>query len=199
MTKMRGSRCHKCGILVDTDTLILKNFLIKDVERMSMYHSGAPVRVGEYDNYYVVWLCPDCESINLNCSLNNEVITLIPKFNNNGVYGKLLNCEDDDLKKLFDDFNTCLQIGLTSPAVLVARKILMHLAVSETNCDTNLKFVDYINELDKSGILGKKWKDKLELLRRLGNEENHEIKIASIDDADLVNEIIVGLIDNIYL
>jgi hypothetical protein len=54
MTKMRGSRCHKCGILVDTDTLILKNFLIKDVERMSMYHSGAPVRVGEYDNYYVV-------------------------------------------------------------------------------------------------------------------------------------------------
>ncbi|WP_338972009.1 DUF4145 domain-containing protein [Spiroplasma endosymbiont of Panorpa germanica] len=154
----------------------------------------------EPGSYYIVWICSRCNRVNLNMNGNIKPISLIPTYESLDILKKLDKCEDSNLIKLFNEFIKCANLKFNSAAAMLGRKILAHLVQSETkfNFDKKMSFQTCVEAIEKSGILGNKWKQKLESLRKIGNAENHQIKIATDEEINLVKSIIEGLIDNIY-
>lgn len=153
--------------------------------------------------YYIAWICPTCKKPNLHENNFEEAITIVPKY---GIsISKQYVKRNKNTVKLLQEFFKCKSIGAYSACILLGRKILMHIALEEEDININKSsikegkgFLYYVDEIVKSAVLGKKWKPKLDKLRDLGNNENHDNKIATKNDADIVADIIVGLIYNLY-
>ena len=75
-----------------------------------------------------------------------------------------------------------MTVGSFTAAVLLCRKLLMHIAV-EKGAQENQSFLEYVNYLSQKGYVppdGKGWVDHI---RSKGNEANHEINTMSEADA----------------
>lgn len=94
-----------------------------------------------------------------------------------------------ELENLYSEARSCIAIGNYTASVLVARKMLMNVAVQQKAAE-NLKFVEYVDFLSDEGFVppnGKHWVDHI---RKKGNEANHEISLMTERDA---KELIVFL------
>lgn len=88
----------------------------------------------------------------------------------------------DELSKLYNEARLSAAAGAYTAAVLVCRKILMHLAVEE-GAKEGQSFLGYVEYLADKGYVppnGKVWVD---YIRQKGNEANHEIKLMNEEDA----------------
>lgn len=101
-------------------------------------------------------------------------------------FGSSVNHIPEDVAKLYDEARRCTSAGAYTAAVMLCRKILMHLSV-EKKAKTGESFAYYVNYLANQGYVppnGKGWVDHI---RKKGNEANHEIITMSRDDAkDLI-------------
>jgi hypothetical protein len=87
--------------------------------------------------------------------------------------------------------------GSYTSAVLMGRKLLMHIAVNEGAKD-GISFVEYVNYLVDNHYAppnSKKWVDKI---RSHGNEANHEIVIKKKEDAEEIMVFLEMLLKFIY-
>ncbi len=57
--------------------------------------------------------------------------------------------------------------------------MLMNFANIIDCTDEGKTFTFYVDFIQKNGILGKKWNSKLDLIKKLGNDETHNLKIAN--------------------
>lgn len=102
------------------------------------------------------------------------------------IYGApIVGITDPDIQSLYDE--ACKSYGAQaySGAVMIARKVLMNLAVQQ-GAEPNLKFVEYVEFLSNKGWVppnGKEWVDQI---RKKGNEANHELQVMTKSDADQV-------------
>lgn len=91
-----------------------------------------------------------------------------------------------ELGELYDEARGCVTVNHFTAAVLLCRKMLMHLAVAQ-GAKEGLAFIEYVDFLVKSGYVppnGKHWVDHI---RKKGNEANHEIVLMKQEDAkDLI-------------
>lgn len=91
-----------------------------------------------------------------------------------------------EVKSLYEEARSAMTVNGFTAAVLICRKLLMHLAV-ENGAAPDQSFLQYVQYLTDKGFVppnGKGWVDHI---RRKGNEANHEIKILSEQDAkDLI-------------
>lgn len=78
------------------------------------------------------------------------------------------------LDKLYLEARDCTQVGAFTACVLICRKILMHMAVQE-GAKENLKFIEYVEYLDKNKYIPPKSRAWVDHIRNKGNEANHEI------------------------
>jgi hypothetical protein len=88
-----------------------------------------------------------------------------------------------DLEALYEEARRCMTIQAYSAAILLCRKILMHVAVSK-GAKEGETFVEYVGFLFDRHFVppdGKEWVDKI---RTKGNEATHEIKLMDKDDAE---------------
>jgi hypothetical protein len=78
------------------------------------------------------------------------------------------------VKQLYEEARKCMAIEAHSATVLVCRKILMHIAVSQGAPEgrTFLEYVDYLNE---HGYITPKNKGWVDHIRKKGNDANHRI------------------------
>jgi hypothetical protein len=98
------------------------------------------------------------------------------------VLGNAVDKLPEKIDLLYREARETTQVRAYTACVLVCRKILMHVAV-EQGAEQNLKFIQYVEFLAKSGHIpphGKGWVDHI---RKKGNEANHEINIMSDDEA----------------
>jgi len=93
----------------------------------------------------------------------------------------------DEVYELYKEARNCVAASAYTASVLICRKLLMNLAVSQ-GADKNLKFIEYVEYLANNGYVppnGKGWVDHI---RKKGNEATHEIVVMLHNDAtDLIS------------
>lgn len=98
---------------------------------------------------------------------------------------------------LYDEARIALSQDASSCAVLMFRKLLMHIAV-EQGAKEDLRFVDYVKHLKNENVVGRPQHALVDRIKDDGNEENHEITRASPEHAkDLLN-LVTLLIQSVY-
>lgn len=87
-----------------------------------------------------------------------------------------------DVAALYEEARECFAAGAFTGCVMLLRKLLMHVAV-EKGQKPGLGFVAYVEYLNQQGYLGKDGKRWVDLIRKGGNEANHEILLVNREDA----------------
>lgn len=98
---------------------------------------------------------------------------------------------------LFNEARFALRDGAASCATLMFRKLLMHIAV-EQGAKAGLKFVQYVEHLKDEGVVGKPQHGLLTRIKDAGNDENHDVRRASIDEARDLLDLASLLIRSVY-
>lgn len=88
-----------------------------------------------------------------------------------------------DLDALYQEARNCVSVGAFTGSVLLCRKLLMNIAVSQ-NATGGGNFVTYVDYLAENGFIppnGRGWVDHI---RKKGNEATHEIALMQKEDAE---------------
>jgi hypothetical protein len=143
------------------------NITVSSVKGFPIYYQGKLSGCGGY-------ICPNCSGLVFlspdgqqfpSPSLGNQVSN-VPK----------------ELYALYEEARRCTSHNAYTAAVLLCRKMLMNISVSQGAAE-GLKFFEYVNFLSVNNYIppnGKHWVDHI---RRKGNEATHEISIMTEQDA----------------
>jgi len=96
--------------------------------------------------------------------------------------GNDVNSVPEKVYELYNEARKCVAVFAYTASVLICRKLLMNLAVSQ-GADENLRFIEYVDYLADNGFVppnGKGWVDHI---RKKGNEATHEIVLMNQEDA----------------
>jgi len=102
-----------------------------------------------------------------------------------------------DINELYNEARECYSVRAYSAVSMCCRKLLMHIAV-ECGADENLRFIEYVNYLDRENYIPKKSKKWVDIIRSKGNETTHEIKICTEEEAKQLIKFIEIIITLIY-
>lgn len=97
-------------------------------------------------------------------------------------FGSSVRNVPDQLARLYDEARDAASVSAYTACAMVARKVLMNLAVLE-GAEENKSFQFYVDYLANNGFVpprGRPWVDKI---RTQGNTATHEIEIVSPEDA----------------
>lgn len=97
-------------------------------------------------------------------------------------FGARVSSVPQELNALYEEARRCTSSNCFTAAVMLSRKILMHIAADQ-GAQPDLRFQQYVDYLSNQGFIppnGKHWVDHI---RRKGNEANHEIVLMGQDDA----------------
>jgi hypothetical protein len=92
---------------------------------------------------------------------------------------------DKGVEALYNEARDCTMVGANTGAVLLARKLLMNVAVQH-GARPGETFVDYVDYLSNNGFVppnGRAWVDQI---RKKGNEATHEIPQITQQDAQQI-------------
>jgi len=98
---------------------------------------------------------------------------------------------------LYEEARDCFACGAYTGSVMLLRKLLMHAAV-EKGAKAGLGFVEYVEYLDTSGYLGRDGKGWVDMIRKRGNEANHEILLMKKEDGELLLSFAEFLVKLLY-
>ena len=113
------------------------------------------------------------------------------------IFGREVKNLPENIHSLYNECRTCYANQCYTSAQMIARTLLMHVAV-EQSADPGLSFVKYVNYLDDNGYIppnGKKWVD---FIRTSGNVANHEIVIKEKEETEKVITFLSTLLLVIY-
>jgi len=115
----------------------------------------------------------------------------------NGPYGRTLNRAPYDSCRVYDEARRCCSIEAYSAAVLLCRKLIVHITHDLQPEDLKGKrqnFAEYIDWLEKNGYIPPNGKGWVRWLKDRGNAENHEIVAATRDDAERIIDLAYALL-----
>jgi len=115
------------------------------------------------------------------------------------ILGILLRENKEDLYTLMKEYFFSLILNHNSSATLLARKMLMHFAFELGCTEKNKDFVYYVNYIRNDGTLSKNWNHNLNIIRTLGNDENHKLKVATNKELKTIKIIMEQLINSHFL
>lgn len=126
-----------------------------------------------------ILICPACKAPTFVYPTSNE---LFPGTS----IGSTVSHVPAVLGALYEEARGCATANHYTAAVLLCRKVLMHIAVAQ-GAKEGLPFIEYVDYLVRTGYVppnGKHWVDHI---RKKGNEANHEIVIMQQQEAkDLI-------------
>lgn len=126
-----------------------------------------------------LYLCPHCGGPTF-FTVENEQIPA-------AAIGQVVPNLPEALNALYEEARRCTTTGCYTAAVLLCRKMLMNIAVSE-GAGEGLKFIEYVQYLADNNYLPPKGKHWVDHIRQKGNEATHEIKLMGEPEAkDLLN------------
>ena len=88
-----------------------------------------------------------------------------------------------DVDALYEEARGCMAVPAFTSAVLLCRKILMHIAV-EAGADAGLKFIQYVDYLWEQHYVPPNAKGWVDHIRTKGNEATHDIVQMSQEEAE---------------
>lgn len=138
-----------------------------------------PELQGTKANVGTIHICPMCNQPSVflgHCALPQKQIPGVP-------FGNHVANTPKDVQTLYEEARTCTSAGAYTAAVMLCRKLLMHMAV-EKGADAGKSFFDYVTYLADKGYVPPDGKDWVDHIRKKGNEANHEIKHMSNADAE---------------
>ena len=103
-----------------------------------------------------------------------------------------------DISQIYNEVRDSIKNRNFTGAELLGRKLIMHLAVDKAGAPSGRSFMEYVQHLKDSGYIppnGDKW---LEYVRKLGNEQNHEIKIGKSENCEKLLKFVEILLIFIY-
>jgi hypothetical protein len=123
-------------------------------------------------------VCPRCN--------NPTVFRAVDDLQLPGVrFGSAVQHLAPDAASLYEEARDCFASGAYTGSVMLLRKLLMHVAV-EKGAKAGLSFFEYVEYLDTSGYLGRDGKGWVDMIRKRGNEANHEIVLMKKEDGELL-------------
>ncbi len=143
----------------------------------------------ERGNTACIYICPSCGR---------------PTFLYEGIQfpgpllGRRIKKLPPDIKIIYTEIQKSIQNNCFTSAVLLGRKLIMHIAVNVAKAKEGENFIDYIEHLKKVGYVPPNTDEWLEYMRKLGNEKNHEIKIGKSEEAKKILNFIEMLLIFIY-
>ncbi|MDU0458159.1 MAG: DUF4145 domain-containing protein [Geobacteraceae bacterium] len=121
-----------------------------------------------------VFICPHCEKPSFITS-TEQVPGVAP--------GNEVKSLPANIDNLYREARNSVAASAYTAAVLVCRKLLMNIAVSE-GAEENKSFLFYVEYLADNGYVPPKGKGWVDHIRKKGNEANHEILLMSLQDAE---------------
>jgi len=97
--------------------------------------------------------------------------------------GKEISKLPEDIEYLHNEIKDASASSSYSLAVMGCRKMLMHIAV-EHGADEGKKFLEYVDYLEENHCFPQKSKQRIDGIRKMGNETNHNITINSKDELE---------------
>lgn len=152
-------------------------------------NTGYRIDVNMKDIGYV-YMCPLCKNPILYFVESTETIPGAP-------YGREIKNLPDNIQTLYNECRTCYANQCYTSAQMIARTLLMHIAV-EQGAEEGSSFARYVTYLDEKGYIppnGKKWVD---YIRTSGNVANHEIVIKEKEETEKVINFLSTLLLVIY-
>jgi hypothetical protein len=114
------------------------------------------------------------------------------------ILGRDLKGLPDDVASVYKEIREDIKNQCFTSALLLGRKLIMHVAVDIAKAKEGESFVSYIEHLEKSNYIPPNANKLLEYLRKLGNEKNHEIKLGVSAEAERILSFIEALLYFIY-
>jgi len=121
-----------------------------------------------------IYICPNCKAPVVSDDGNNQILHPVP--------GAEISNLPEDVDKIYREIRKCMQSGCFNGAVMLMRKLIMHVAVEEGE-DEGKSFAEYIDFLCSDGIIPKKSAGRADSVRVLGNSANHSIEDRTQDEA----------------
>jgi len=112
-------------------------------------------------------------------------------------FGEPVQTLPTDVAIMYEEARNCTSADAYTAAVLVCRKILMHVAVAE-GAQPNKSFKEYVDYLADNNYVPPRGKGWVDHVRDKGNEANHEIVEMNKEDAELLITFIEMLLKFIY-
>ena len=104
----------------------------------------------------------------------------------------------NDVSALYSEARKALAGGAPSAAVMVCRKILMHVAV-EKGADENKRFVEYVDYLSTKGwVPPVSGGEVLKFIKNQGNDENHRIQTSTSENAEALIKLMERFLGWVY-
>lgn len=157
------------------------------------YHKDLLAQNARPSDRSKIYVCPRCDNPTAFIHDETDRVTQIP--------GPMFGEEVDGLPELVDalyaEIRECVKAGAYTSAVLSERKLLMHIAV-DNGAEEGKSFIAYVEYLSDAGYVppnGKAWVDEI---RKRSNEANHEIIMATQDDAMQLLDFLEMLLKFIY-
>jgi hypothetical protein len=155
-------------------------------------------RVGVKEGYFTspaqgstqafIRICPSCRAPSF--FVGNVVLPAAPP-------GSPVSRLPADVEALYEEARAAAGAGAQTAAVLVCRKILMHVGVQE-KAEKDKNFLYYVEYLAKNGFVPPKGKAWVDYIRTRGNEANHEITIMTEADSRALITFVEMLLRFIY-
>jgi hypothetical protein len=140
------------------------------------YNVSSALGYGSQFTLAFISICPHCDKPTFFDLHNNaQVPGVVP--------GSQVKHLPETLESLYGEARNCCGVGAYTASVLASRKQLMNIAVSQ-GATEGLRFIDYIEYLEKNGFIppnGRGWVDHI---RKKGNEATHEIALMTQADAE---------------
>ncbi len=145
---------------------------------------------GSNSNVSVIRICPNCGLPTVFCpGLGGRSPMERP--------GGLVEHVPEDLGRLYEEARTSTGSSAFTGAVLLCRKILMHVAVAE-GADSNKSFLEYVRYLADKGFVPPHRARWVDYIRTRGNEANHEIELMTEEEATALVKFVEMLLKFIY-
>lgn len=193
--------CSNCGTL----QLIVDNYLFsgycdknQDSSHGGCFYYGTPQNyLNNFDEIAFICSNQECGKMSINKLSGNPFYNIAKLGSNELIVLSILKEQKEEiLLNLIKEYYFALILKHNSAATLLARKILMHFAFILGCEEKNKKFIEYVDYIQQDGTLGKKWNKKIDLIRTLGNEENHKLKIASNEELEVIKILMSELINS---
>ncbi|MEX0998424.1 MAG: DUF4145 domain-containing protein [Thermodesulfobacteriota bacterium] len=126
-------------------------------------------------NFGTIRICSSCAKPSYN---REDEFTPGAKFGSD-----VENISDENLKKLYDEARSCIQVNAFTASIMCSRKMLMNIAVDKGDQEGK-SFVQYVEYLADNGYVTKSSKPWVDKIRTLGNDANHKIQILKREDAE---------------
>jgi hypothetical protein len=91
-----------------------------------------------------------------------------------------------------------MSVRAYSAAVMVARKLLFHIAVQEGAAPERLSFAQAVTYLEQHNVIPRNARPWVDRIRHLGNDANHELPLMTREDAEAVVTLTSSLLRILY-